>query len=235
MGLILFHQPLQSCTCICSSLDSSEWLCCSDDGARQGASPKTSASRTGGGGGGSRRRQPKGAPGPNLELTAKRIEDLTRELFAVHDLNGNNLLEEQELVSLNEKIAVLHHGQEANTQEVRAKYKALFRAKLDPHGQPVAYAAFRSYAMEVLDGLDPDPEAQELILEQFVAEARSACQALPKSLPPSLLGDPEEQLGVSIEDLIELEAEADEFMPLPGSIDMHSVGPGIATIGRDGL
>jgi hypothetical protein len=131
------------------------------------------ASRRGG-----RRRKPKGASAqPGREVGAQRLEELTRELFRLHDLNGNGLLEEIELVKLNEKIAILHHGNSTDTAEVRSKYRDLFRAKLDPNGQPVPYATFRRYAREYLDGLDADPEAQEMILEQFVAEAQSGRRA----------------------------------------------------------
>merc|ERR1711879_1019209 len=52
-------------------------------------------------------------------------------------------------------------------------YTAVFRTKLDSNGEPVPYEKFRKYACEVVDGLDRDPEAQEMILEQFVAEAQS--------------------------------------------------------------
>jgi len=108
---------------------------------------------------------------------AQHIEDLFKELFHLHDLNGNGLLEEMELVKLNEKIALLHYGRDADISEVRAKYTAVFRAKLDPNGDPVPFERFRAYAREVVDGLDRDPEAQEMILEQFVAEAQSGRQA----------------------------------------------------------
>lgn len=99
------------------------------------------------------------------------------ELFSLHDLNGNGLLEESELVQLNERIAILHHGAETDTEEVREKYSNLFRDKLDPDGKPVPFETFRAYACEVLNGLDTDFLAQEMILEQFVAEARSGRQA----------------------------------------------------------
>lgn len=114
---------------------------------------------------------------PWHEVGVQRIEDLTRELFSLHDLNGNGMLEEAELITLNLQIAMLHHGKETDTAAVRAKYSELFRAKLDPEGRPVPYEIFRQYAAEVLDGLDNDPEAQEMILEQFVAEARSGREA----------------------------------------------------------
>eukprot|EP00928_Gymnodinium_smaydae_P034556 TRINITY_DN24456_c0_g2_i1.p1 TRINITY_DN24456_c0_g2~~TRINITY_DN24456_c0_g2_i1.p1 ORF type:complete len:280 (-),score=50.06 TRINITY_DN24456_c0_g2_i1:44-838(-) len=110
----------------------------------------------------------------DAEVPAQRLEDLTEELFQLHCLKGNAKLEEAELIQLNEMIAVLHSGSDADTTDVRIKYRGVFRSKLDPDGQPVPYEAFRRYAREVLNGLDTDPEAQEMILEQFVAEARSA-------------------------------------------------------------
>lgn len=148
---------------------------------------------------------------------AQRLEELVVRLFEVHDLNGNGFLEEEELCTLNEKIALLHYGPHADTQGVRSKFKALFRSKLDPYGQPVPYATFRNYyILEVLDGLDPDPEAQELILEQFVAEATSACQALPHS---------------SVDDVDQMtDVEVVDFLPLPGSIvpqPRGSIGEGL--------
>mmetsp|Transcript_88553 Transcript_88553/g.190110 ORF Transcript_88553/g.190110 Transcript_88553/m.190110 type:complete len:405 (+) Transcript_88553:77-1291(+) len=123
----------------------------------------------------SRRRE--GAKTPEPE----RLESLTRELFRLHDLNGNGVLEEAELVRLNEEIAILHHGTDMDTEPVRSKYRDLFRSKLDPEGKPVPYQIFHKYAREVLNGLDTDPEAQEMILEQWAAEAQSGRQAC--SLP----------------------------------------------------
>ncbi|CAK0865533.1 unnamed protein product, partial [Prorocentrum cordatum] len=84
---------------------------------------------------------------------------------------------EEELVQLNEKIHVLHHGPDADLSEVRRKYQELFREQLDPNGKPVPYETFRRYLRDMLDGLDPDPESQELILEQFIEEARSGRRA----------------------------------------------------------
>lgn len=108
-----------------------------------------------------------------------RLEDLFLELFRLHDLDGDGALEESELIHLNEQIAVLHHGPEADLCDVRLKYRELFRTRLDPEGSGIVhYKAFEKYAREVLDRLDPDTEAQEMILEQFVAEARSARHAL---------------------------------------------------------
>merc|ERR1719422_3003734 len=111
------------------------------------------------------------------ELGARRLEELFEELFELHDLNGNGVLEEIEWIKLNEKFALLHCGKETDTSKVQAKSKAVFRAKLDPNGQPVSYEKFRSYVREVVDDLDKDPEAQEMILEQFVAEAQSVFMA----------------------------------------------------------
>lgn len=126
-----------------------------------------------------KRREADKTAGPtNKDAVLQNIENLTRELFRIHDLNGNGLLEESELIDLNEKIAMLHHGSDMNTAEVRRKYQDLFRTKMDPHGCPVAFSKFQDYAQELLDGLDADPEAQEMILEQFVAEAFSGREAL---------------------------------------------------------
>merc|ERR1719263_1754553 len=101
------------------------------------------------------------------------LEELMRELFRLHDLNGNGVLEEDELIKLNEKIAMLHYGKDTDRSAVKQQYKDLFRSKLDPNGEPVPFPTFRRYMMELLDEMDRDRLAQELILEQFIAEARS--------------------------------------------------------------
>merc|ERR1711869_57764 len=59
------------------------------------------------------------------EQQSSSLEDLFRELFYLHDLNGNGLLEELELVKLNEKIAMLHHGMETDRNAVKQKYQGL--------------------------------------------------------------------------------------------------------------
>mmetsp|Transcript_74274 Transcript_74274/g.194809 ORF Transcript_74274/g.194809 Transcript_74274/m.194809 type:complete len:219 (+) Transcript_74274:30-686(+) len=100
-----------------------------------------------------------------------RLEETLAELFRLHDLNSNGLLEEDELILLNEKVAILHHGPGADLEAVRAKYRTLFREQFDPQGTPVAYPIFRKYLLLVLDCIDTDPRAQEMIVEQFAAEA----------------------------------------------------------------
>jgi len=115
--------------------------------------------------------------GVEQDAVCKRIEALVCELFWMHDLNSDGLLDEDELIRLNQKIAVLHHGKHADPVAIEAKYRGLFRARLNPKGEPVPFQIFRAYALEVLWALDPDDlEAQEMILEQFVAEARSGRQ-----------------------------------------------------------
>jgi len=101
------------------------------------------------------------------------LEVLAQELFRLHDLNNDGLLSEVELIKLNEKIAMLHYGKDADRAEVKRKYQELFRSKLSADGQPVPFEVFRRYLAELLNSLDPDVAAQEMILEQFVAEARS--------------------------------------------------------------
>lgn len=143
-------------------------------------------------------------------VSEQRLEELTSELFQLHDLNGNGLLEEAELIRLNEQIAILHHGNDCDTMEVRSKYQELFRTKLDPNGHAVPYAIFRSYAYEVLDALDTDSEAQEMILEQFVAEARSGRQAI------GLSGFPGDR-------------SQDSFFPPPLNLFQQDTAPAIDT------
>jgi len=104
----------------------------------------------------------------------QRLEELMQELFRLHDLNGNGMLEENELVQLNTKIKLLHHGKHADRQAVKDEFRALFRQHLDPDGKPVCYQVFRRYMFRVLDGLDRQLAAQEMIMEHFLEEAKSA-------------------------------------------------------------
>jgi hypothetical protein len=107
------------------------------------------------------------------------LEDLIWDLFCQHDLNGNGWFEESELILINKQIQIIHHGKEdINIDEIEHKYQTLFRTKLDPDGRPVPYDVFRLYMFEYLNELDPDPEAQLMILEQFIAEAYCAHQAI---------------------------------------------------------
>mmetsp|Transcript_59853 Transcript_59853/g.106419 ORF Transcript_59853/g.106419 Transcript_59853/m.106419 type:complete len:294 (+) Transcript_59853:94-975(+) len=102
------------------------------------------------------------------------MEKLLQELFDAHDLNKNGLLEEAELIQLNKKIAVLHHGKDVDLNEVKDRYQALFRKGLSASGDPVPFSSFRKYVLSVLEEADPDLDAQEMVLEQWLAEARSA-------------------------------------------------------------
>jgi hypothetical protein len=104
----------------------------------------------------------------------RRLEELVLELFALQDLNSDGVLQEKELVQLNVKIAMLHYGKDVDTESVKNKYHNLFRERLDSEGRPVPVATFRNYVFQVLKELDPDLAAQEMILEQFIEEARSA-------------------------------------------------------------
>lgn len=107
------------------------------------------------------------------EKQLQRVEELIEELFNLHDLNHNGVLEELELIKLNEKIAMLHYGRDTDKQAIRDKFSNLFRSELDPEGRPVQYCTFRGYMLKLLDSLDRSKQAQELILEQFVEEAKS--------------------------------------------------------------
>eukprot|EP00913_Durusdinium_trenchii_P025138 g23597.t1 len=92
------------------------------------------------------------------------------------DLNKNDLLEEAELIKLNQKIAMLHYGKgskDADHEKVEEKYRNHFREHLDAEGKPVAFARFKEYMVKMLNSIDPDPRAQEMMLEQWIAEAES--------------------------------------------------------------
>lgn len=92
----------------------------------------------------------------------------------MHDLNANGSIEETELIKLNEKIAMLHYGKGADKAAVREKFSTMFRENLDKDGRPVEFPVFRRYTLKMLSQLDPTLPAQEMILEQFIAEAASA-------------------------------------------------------------
>jgi len=108
-----------------------------------------------------------------LGLT-ERLEALIGELFCLQDLSSDGVLDESELVILNQNIAVLHYGQDVDIATVKQKYENIFREHLDADGRPVPIAIFRRYVLQVLHELDPDQVAQEMILEQFIIEARLA-------------------------------------------------------------
>lgn len=155
---------------VCGEIQNTSWIPCLDANI---AFPKKSCR-------GSFRRRAADASNEawNEEQFAARMEQLTQQLFSLHDLNNDGMLAESELVKLNEQIYGLHHGHSASTADVRKKYQQLFREKLDPQGNPVRYEKFRIYATEVLHSLDEDPEAQEMILEQFIAEAEGGRKAI---------------------------------------------------------
>eukprot|EP00929_Paragymnodinium_shiwhaense_P052040 TRINITY_DN260_c0_g3_i1.p1 TRINITY_DN260_c0_g3~~TRINITY_DN260_c0_g3_i1.p1 ORF type:complete len:687 (-),score=180.65 TRINITY_DN260_c0_g3_i1:115-2175(-) len=128
-------------------------------------------------GGASSSRQAAGASGSAKSNQAADMEKLMSQLFTLHDLNANGVLEEEELIKLNEKIAILHYGRDIDKGAVRQKFQGVFRDKLNASGEAVPYEVFRLYMLEVLAGLDSDRRAQVMILEQFCAEAESGREA----------------------------------------------------------
>jgi len=155
----------------CSTVDAAEWIFCLD--TNEAVKPSKAQGRKNG------RRAKDAFAEQASEVDLQRLEDLTRELFKAHDLNDDGMLQEMELIRLNEQIAMLHHGKSGEEiAQVRETYHKLFRTKLDPEGRPVPYRVFRKYARGVLEELDTDPEAQEMILEQFVAEAKAGRDAM---------------------------------------------------------
>jgi hypothetical protein len=108
-----------------------------------------------------------------------RLDLKVRELFTLQDLRGDGRLDEEELVRLNQKIAILHYGRDVDREAVKAKYSGLFREQLNPDGRPVPYETFQRYVLQVLNEVDPyDTVAQEMILEQFISEAACARELL---------------------------------------------------------
>merc|ERR1712061_729938 len=86
----------------------------------------------------------RGTPLPCSVKRRQDLEDGIQELFRQQDLNGNGVLEEPELIKLNQKIAFLHYGRDAEKQlEVKANYTKLYREKLDFRGESVVYPLFR--------------------------------------------------------------------------------------------
>jgi len=103
------------------------------------------------------------------EPRAQRLEALIRQLFNLQDLNADGLIQESEL---RHSIASLRQGQAVNSAlSMRTAGRALFLNRLDAYGRPVPYPTFRKYVLQILQELDPDEAAQEIILDQFVAEA----------------------------------------------------------------
>mmetsp|Transcript_46283 Transcript_46283/g.106842 ORF Transcript_46283/g.106842 Transcript_46283/m.106842 type:complete len:185 (-) Transcript_46283:103-657(-) len=114
------------------------------------------------------------APPRPMGAKGERLEALVHELFCLQDLGDDGLLDEAELVRLNEQIAVLHYGKDADLAVVRRRYKTLFRERLHPEGLPVPFETFRRYMLKALDDMDSDEASQEMALEHFVDEATSA-------------------------------------------------------------
>jgi len=148
--------------------------CCDDEGDKEdGNERKHRSGEDSHGSFSSPSKGPRDAKDQRL-FGGKKIEEMTATLFELHDLNANGVLEEEELIKLNQKIAMLHYGKDVDRNAVRLRYQELFRDRLDPEGKPVPYATFQHYMLEALEALDPDVAAQELILEQIIEEARSA-------------------------------------------------------------
>lgn len=115
-----------------------------------------------------------GPLGSSIDPGSSKLECLVAELFRLHDLNGDGFLDETELIQLNETVTRLHHGQDADVADIAAKYRDLFRSKLDSQGRPVAFDRFRIYVLEMLADIDRDLASQEMIMEQFTMEAGAA-------------------------------------------------------------
>lgn len=108
----------------------------------------------------------------------ERVDELLQKLFELHDLKSNGVLEEDELIKMNEKVSLLHYGKDKTDKNaIREKFRGVFREQLDSEGRPVPFSVFRRYMQGLLAGVDADPDAQVMMVEQFIAEAETARQA----------------------------------------------------------
>merc|ERR1719401_771747 len=109
-------------------------------------------------------------------LTQDCLEELVWDLFRLHDLDGNGLLSEGELIRINEAIYEIHNGSPGDDKncELKAKYQQLFRDQLDAEGKSVPFERFREYILRLVQQYDKHAEAQAMIVEQWVAEAHTA-------------------------------------------------------------
>merc|ERR1719476_354424 len=102
MGSASVHEPLRQCITACEAFERVDLVCPSRPAGKRPCSMQAGLLRT-----------PDSRRG-EVEDLADRIEDLVFQLFHVHDLNGDGLLGEDELVSMNQRIAVLHYGNEVD-------------------------------------------------------------------------------------------------------------------------
>lgn len=146
-------------------------------GTLQGASATGATGATGAGYAGATSSR-SSASSASKAKAQERVEELLQKLFDLHDLKANGVLEEEELIKMNEKVSLLHYGKEKTDKNaIREKFRGVFREQLDPQGRPVPFSVFRNYMQGLLLGVDSDPDAQVMMVEQFIAEAETARQA----------------------------------------------------------
>lgn len=107
-------------------------------------------------------------------LHGSRLVKYIGRLFDIHDFNGNGLLDLDELIAINVIIARLRYGNKTDTFAVETRYRNMYWRSLSPSGRPVDRTGFITYTLGVLADMDEDFNAQELIMEQFIAEAEAA-------------------------------------------------------------
>jgi hypothetical protein len=106
---------------------------------------------------------------------------MLEELFRLLDVNATGALEEDELARLRAKVSVLRRGA---GEAVCTAMRAAEEWGIPVGGQAMSYNAFREYVLHILDIVEPDVSAQEMILQQFVRSSRQA-RAAPVSLSAS--------------------------------------------------
>eukprot|EP00927_Polykrikos_kofoidii_P063467 TRINITY_DN58290_c0_g1_i1.p1 TRINITY_DN58290_c0_g1~~TRINITY_DN58290_c0_g1_i1.p1 ORF type:complete len:233 (-),score=37.96 TRINITY_DN58290_c0_g1_i1:90-728(-) len=168
---------------------------------------------------------------PRAKRRGYRLNESLRELFRLQDLNGNGLLEEVELVKLNEKIAMLHVGDALDRGAVRRRYSGIFRDQLDADGRPVTYGVFRTYMLDILDGLDPDEPTQVMIVQHLIAEADLALETFPASLKirPGFLAALPEARSEDVPEPMPVLGQV-PVSPLPGKVRFKSCRQHVARV-----
>jgi len=110
--------------------------------------------------------QPAADPGPPTAF-GQRLEELTSELFDMH-----SSLSQLELIQLHNKVAVWYYGRAVDLCAATQRYQDLFQAWLDPASRQASYLAFRRCTREVFGEIAPVEQAQVILMQRFVIEAR---------------------------------------------------------------
>jgi hypothetical protein len=106
------------------------------------------------------------------------FESMLGELFRLLDANASGELEEEELARLRGKVSVLRRGA---GEAVCTALRAAEEWGIPSNGEALTYTAFKEYVLHVLEVVEPDVSAQEMLLQQFVRSSRQSRAPAPIS------------------------------------------------------